>query len=171
MKTLFTVIIVLIGFLFPSGQALSQATYKHPLLDFEFTASENWKKIDHPEDKLILEMVDPLDHIHVILWLTETVSKPKPYLLKMADMKGLELTGNPINIIANGREGWVIKAEGKINDIESTVFIASFPMTGDKYVHHKNHIAQYIMQIWCPSELLPQKTEEIGAIQKSVEIQ
>ena len=170
MKTLLVITIVLAGFALSPAQSQNQKIYKHPSLDFQFTATENWTKIDHPEDKMILEMVDPEEVIHVILWVTETVSSPEGYLVKMADMKGLQVTGNPINILVNGREGWVIKAEGKINDILSTVFIASIPMTGDKYVHHKNHIAQYIMQIWCPTDLLPQKVKEIGAIQKSVEI-
>ena len=85
-------------------------------------------------------------------------------------MKGFQVNGNPINISANGRDAWIIKAEGKINGIASTIFILSIPMTGEKYVHHENHIAQYIMQIWCPSDIFPQKVREMETIHKSVEI-
>lgn len=171
MKTSIVIACILTCFIFSLEQAQAQTIYKHPSLDFQFTASENWKKINHPEDEMILEMVDPDDTIHVVLWVTETESGPKHYLEKMADMKGLNVTGAPINIIVNGHDGWVIKAEGKINSIESTCMIASIPMTGDNYVHHKNHMAQYIVQVWCPTNLFPQKTEEIGAITRSVEIQ
>lgn len=153
------------------GYSQKEAIYKHPTLGFQFTASENWQRMNHPKDKLIYEMADPQGEIHVILWVTETESGPKHYLEKMADMKGLRVTGDPLNMAVNGRKGWVIKAEGEVNGIESTVFILSIPMTGEKYVHHKNHIAQYIMQIWCPTELLPQKVKEIETIHKSVEIQ
>ena len=122
------------------------------------------------EDKLIYEMVDPNEEVHIMLWMTETVSGPDKYLMKMADMKGLTVTGDPIRITAGSHDGWVIRAEGKINDISSTVIIASFPLTGEKYVHHKNHIAQYIMQAWCPSDMFKDKATEIGTIQRSLKI-
>ena len=67
MKRFTVIACILVNVVLSQVTAQNQSTYKHPSLDFRFTASENWKKIDHPEDKMILEMVDPDDAIHVIL--------------------------------------------------------------------------------------------------------
>jgi len=171
MKTLFIVICILVSAALLPGQSQNHSTYKHPTLDFQFTASEGWKKVDHPEDKMILEMANPDDDVHVILWFTETENSAENYLEKMADMKGFSWNKDPAKITIKSREAWIINAEGKIQDNPSKIFLVSLPLTGEKYVHHKNHIAQYIVMIWCPSNLSPDKQAEMNAILQSIEIQ
>ena len=93
-------------------------TYKHPARDFSFEAVGSWEQNMHHTDKMIYEMVNPEHDIHVMLWYNGgTESSCEHYLLKMADMKGLEC-GEPQKKNYDNKEMWILDCQD--NQGEST---------------------------------------------------
>ncbi len=163
------VIIAILGLIVPlNAVAQKKAVYKHPKKNFQFEAGENWKNVKHSEDDLIYEMIDPEKCIHVMLWFTETMNSAKNYLNKMADMKGFNWENEPKEMAINDREAWLIDCEGTVNNEKVKVLLVSIPITDEKYAANKDHIAQYIIQIWCPLGKYDQKRQEMDEILQSV---
>ncbi len=150
--------------------AQKNESYKHSKKNFQFEAGENWKNVKHAEDELIYEMVDPDGGIHVMLWFTETESPAKNYIAKMADMKGYSRDSGPDKTTINKREAWMIEGGGEVYEDKVKVLIASIPVHDKSHISHANHIAQYIVQIWCPIKKYEEKREEMSEIMASIAV-
>jgi hypothetical protein len=125
--------------------------YKHPALNFQYAASEDWINIQHPEDSLIYEMVSPDSGIHVMLWYTETEQTAEKYLLKMVSMKDLDMEGgepNPRTV--NEHDMWVIVLPGYQGKIPVRLMLGITARGMSKKHPKENRL--FIVQIWCHQE-------------------
>jgi hypothetical protein len=122
--------------------------YKHPLLDFQFTASENWSKVNHPEDNLIYELKSPDNRLHVMLWYTETEQSAKKYLIKMADMKGLaDKYLEPTKTALDDKESWLHETNSIIRNENIKSFLS---VTAHGYCKERpKENCLFIVQVWC----------------------
>jgi hypothetical protein len=169
-KKIITIILFIGLITSTAGFAQKKTTYTHPTKNFHFEAGINWKNVKHIEDDLIYEMHDPENCIHVMLWFTETMSPPKNYLEKMADMKAYSWETGPDETIINDREAWIIDGEGTVYKEQVKVMLASIPVYDKSHISHANHIAQYIIQVWCPIEKYESKKDEMEDILASVNV-
>jgi hypothetical protein len=171
MKFFFKIIIsVIAALLILTTDSFSQNSqiYKHPSLNIQFEASQNWQQVPHPEDELIYEMIDPNSVVHVVLWYTETEQDAPSYLMKMADMKDLVLEEKPSRRPIKNRDAWVLDVPGHERNIPIRMFLAVIQ-------HGKSQIwpaenALFIVQIWCPQENYQQVMSIMKNILKSVDI-
>ena len=143
--------------------------YKHPHLNFHFEAAGNWINVPHPEDKLIYEMISPDSVLHVMLWYTETEQSAKKYLIKMSDMKGLDLDNNkPSTEKIDGKDSWLLRSPGNIGRIHAKSFIS---VTADGKVSQRpKENKLYIVQIWCKEESFPDVNNNFDEILGSIKI-
>lgn len=121
--------------------------YKHPRLDFQFTAAQGWVQQARPEDELIYEVADPQTGIHVVLWYTSTQQSGLRYLQKMAGMKDLSLNREPERRRIDDLDAWVLSAPGRIRREPIHTLLAVIPC-GKSRVHPAEN-ALYIVQTWC----------------------
>lgn len=136
------VVTLMLVVMLPSGNAIGQTgqIYEHPSLGIRFEASPNWERVPRPEDKMIYEVMDSESRIHVVLWYTSTEQSARGYLLKMADMKGLEVEEEPSKIRIKGHETWLLDVPGRINNAEMRTFkdiIGSIEITEPVHVSYK----------------------------------
>jgi hypothetical protein len=171
MRSFITIIyVILFIFLIPI-KSFSQITrtYKHPILNFQFNASENWINISHPEDSLIYEMIRPDSNIHVMLWYTETEQSAEKYLLKMVSMKDLKIAGdvaNPRTI--NEHDMWVITLPGYEGKVPVRLMLGIIARGKSKKHPKENRL--FIIQIWCHQDKFNVYKSIFEDILKSVEI-
>ena len=142
--------------------------YEHPALKFRFEASPDWIRVSRPEDDMIYEMMDPDSIVHAILWYTSTMQDAPRYLVKMADMKGLVLTGKPLKIGIERHDAWMFDAPVRINGIEARTLLAV--IEHGKSMLHPEENALYIVQIWCPEGMYEKNARRMKDILESVEI-
>ena len=136
--------------------------YKHPTLNIQFKASQNWRKVPRPEDKLIHEVTDPDSTVHVVLWYTETEQDAPGYLWKMAHMKDLVLGKKPSKRQIKNREAWVLNVPGYENKKPIQMLLAVIPH-GKSLIRPREN-ALFIIQIWCPVE----KSEQLMPIMQNI---
>jgi hypothetical protein len=153
-----------------SAQAQERTVYQHPLKGFAFRAEAGWQAVDHPEDSLIYELADPAGEIRVMLWFTETESDAPAYLNKMAGMKGYRREQPPRETQIGARAAWLLEAEGALAGKPGKVWLASIPLMDEAHTSFEDHIAHYIVQIWCPVELADEKAAQVEAILGSVKV-
>ena len=122
--------------------------YKHPRLDIQVEAPSGWKQLPRPEDRLIYEIADTEENVHVMLWYTATMQDAKGYLEKMADMKGLHWEGEPMVVEGKEDDAWKVDATGIVWGIDARVFLTVIQNGYDG--RHVDHNALYIVMIWCP---------------------
>ena len=123
-KAVFT-FFTLVAFLTTSLHAQDTKSYKHPIQNFSFSTSGDWHQIPNHKDKMIYEMVNKEKGVHVMLWYNGgTEMSCERYLVKMADMKGLE-AGKPIKKEFKDKNIWILECSGKENDIKEKRIIAA----------------------------------------------
>lgn len=66
-------------------------THRHPDLPVQFKTFEGWHRVPRPGDEGTFEMASPGGTVHVMVWYTSTEQDARRYLIKMADMKGLDI--------------------------------------------------------------------------------
>ena len=75
-----------------AGRAEAKAeTHTHPSLPVSFKTFEGWTRVPRPGDEGTFEMASPGGKARVMVWYTSTEMDARRYLVKMADMKGLDL--------------------------------------------------------------------------------
>ncbi len=148
-----------------SGLSFGQnfTTYKHPSLNIQLRAAENWKHIPRPEDRLIYEITDAESVVHVLMWYTETEQNGSAYIKKMAGMKDLVYQGEPTKGKINNRDAWVLDATCCMNESPVRVVLVAIPYETDKE-------ALFITQIWCPEDKFAEKEQKMEDIIYSLEI-
>jgi hypothetical protein len=133
-------------------------TFKHPELNFSFKATGEWKNNPYHKDKMIYEMVNPKTGIHVLLWYTGgTESTCDKYLVKMADMKGLNFA-EPVKKRGDREPVWVLTCTGAENDAKIVNILAALSYK-EKYgkdaperCQGESFNAIHIAQVWCPAK-------------------
>lgn len=170
MKFSLKIIIVVATLLILNINSLSQnvQVYKHPSLNIQFEASQNWLQVPRPEDELIYEMIDPDSVVHVVLWYTETEQDAPDYLMKMADMKDLVLEEIPSRRLIKNRDAWVLNVPGHERNIPIRMLLAVIQHGKSQLRPAEN--ALFIIQVWCPEENYEQVMGIIENILNSVEI-
>lgn len=162
---LFTIIFSIPIKLFPQETQV----YKHPTLQFQFTASQNLINIHHPEDELIYEMMSTDSNMHVMLWYTETEQNAKGYLTKMASMKDLGVGDEePFLNTINDQEIWILNVagyDGKL-PIQTLLAVTSHGMS----VKNPKENRLFIVQIWCQKDNYPRYKSNFEKILNSVQI-
>jgi hypothetical protein len=142
--------------------------YKHPLLNFEFMATENWQPIRHPEDNLIYEIIDPDSIKHVLPWYTETEQDAQHFLWKMLSMKNIVVKKKPSKSQIGTYDAWMINAFGYERNISDHIIIAVIPYGKSQVRARENRL--FIIQVWCPEENYNKHKSEIEDILKSIKI-
>jgi len=147
------------------GLAFSQdlTTYKHPNLNIQIKAAENWKAIPRPEDQLIYELTDPEAVVHVMMWYTETEQDAAAYLKKMAGKKDLVYQGGPTKGKINNRDAWVLDATCCMDEVPIRVVLVAIPYSSDKE-------ALFITQLWCPEGEFAENEQKMENVLYSLEI-
>jgi len=170
MKFFLRIFSVAVVSLLLSNNSFSQKvqTYRHPSLNIQFKASQNWQKVPRPEDKLIYEVNDPDSIVHVVLWYTETEQDGPGYLWKMASMKDLVVGEKPSFRRIKSRDAWVLNVPGHEKRIPIRMLLAVIPH-GKSLIRPKEN-ALFIIQIWCPEENYEQHMHLMENILESVEI-
>ena len=143
-----------------TSYAPAQATYRHPTLPLQFEASEGWKQVPHPEDRLIYHMAAPEGGLNVMLWYTETEQEAPRYLQKMADMKGFQPLTEPRQEKLRRQMAWVISAVNVSEKGDVRAILAALP--SEEGLH--------IVQIWCPLERYEEEKQRMESILASVEV-
>lgn len=145
--------LLLLFCLFSGGSfAIDNVTYKHPTLNIQFEAEENWRRIRRPEDNNSYEIVDPSGSIHVILWATTTEQDAVRYLEKMASMKDV-LVGEgeiPERKMINGWEAFVMRLRGVDQKKPIRTILATIPH--GMSAEYPKEFSLFLLQIWCPEE-------------------
>lgn len=162
--------VVIIVITFTSSNYYSQNTsvYRHSVLNFQFTASDNWKNIWHGTDQ-IYEVMSPDSILHVKLWHTETEQSAEKYLIKMADMKGLELKGrSPVLKKINGKDFRVLKTTGTYSQEKIRTWLSVIDNGKVSSRSKENNL--FIIQLWCPAIVYQDYLKYFEQIQNSVKI-
>jgi hypothetical protein len=151
-------------------------TYKHPIRDFSFDASGKWKQNNSHTDKMIYEMVNPEHDIHVMLWYNGgTESTCAHYLVKMADMKGLECE-EPQKRTYGEKEIWVLDGLDKQHKPAERRIMAAmsydkpYGLDAPERSQGKSYNAMHIAQIWCPADRYEENKEMIDGIIASLKL-
>lgn len=167
---------VLVAFTCMTLYAQTEATYKHPLRNFSFSSPDLWKHNTQHTDKMIYEMVNSERDIHVMLWYNGgTESTCAHYLLKMADMKGLDC-GDPQKREYDGKEIWVLDCLDKQGKTPERRILAamSYVKPYGKDAHERNrgksYNAMHIAQLWCPASRYEENKEMIDEIIASLHL-
>lgn len=168
--TLSDVILLALGiFSLSSARAEEAARYKHPTLDFQFSASGRWESYPRPEDDLIYEMFDRETGIHVMLWYTATQQSAKRYVQKMADMTSVVVDERePLRRKIADREAWLYDVSAAIRG--EAVHTIQAVIDGGADGELADHNALYVVQIWCPAARHPSLGREMETILASVSI-
>jgi hypothetical protein len=163
------ILILLVTIVNAHQYAMDNTIYKHPLLAFQFTASENWSQINHPEDNLIYEVTNPGNALHVMLWYRETEQSAKKYLIKMADMKGLaDKHIEPNKVTIDNKDSWQHETISTIGNENVKSFISVTANGHNKQRAKENCL--YILHIWCMEEDYVKYDNRIDEIIASVKI-
>jgi hypothetical protein len=139
------------------GKALGKAeTHRHPDLPFQFKVFEGWKQVPRPGDEGTFEMASPNGELDVMLWYTSTEQDARRYLIKMADMKGLELH--------RGQQPDTVRTDHHmmlIYDVTGTILAV---IHNGQSIGRPVENALYITQISCPRE----KYEEYRKLMRDI---
>lgn len=146
--------------LYPNTQA--DQIYEHPILNIQFEAPSGWKQLPRPEDRLIHEIADPEQIVHVVLWYTETMQDGPGYMKKMAGMKDLVYEGGPKKMQVDGRDAWLLYTSGQ--DTKSPIRLLLAVIHHEKPISHADHNALFVIQIWCPEAFYSQKKQQMEKI-------
>jgi hypothetical protein len=151
-------------------------TFKHPELNFSFASSGEWKNNPYHKDKMIYEMVNEETGIHVMLWYTGgTESTCEKYLVKMADMKGLEFD-EPVSQKVNQDTTWVLTCRGIQNDekvvniLAALSFIKPYDKDDPERSQGKTFNAVHIAQVWCPENRYEENKDKMQDIIMSLDL-
>ena len=149
-----------------------EQTFKHPELNFSFKAKGDWKNNPYHKDKMIYEMVNEETGIHVVLWYTGgTESSCDKYLVKMADMKGLDFDEPVERGIENGST-WILACTGTHNDSDIVNILAALSYEKEygpdalERCQGKTYNDIHIAQVWCPQN---RYEENRGKMQNIIE--
>lgn len=143
--------------------------FKHPVLEFQFKASKNWRVWPRPESKLAYEVAAPDSSIHVVLWYTTTEQDAGRYLWKMSGMKDIDLENEkPTQEKIGGRDAWVLRAQGRERNANVQMILAVIPRGMSKQ-HPKEH-ELFIVQIWCAAQTAVEHKKTMEALLAGVEI-
>ena len=140
--------------------------YQHPNLNIQVRAPSGWKQLPRPEDRLIYEIVDLDQTVHVVLWYTETMQDGPGYMEKMADMKDLVYQGEPEKMQIDGRDAWLLDTSGQDKKIPVCLLLAV--IHHEKPITHADHNALFVIQIWCPESFYTQKKQQMEKILNSI---
>jgi len=151
-------------------------TYKHPELEFSFTSSGHWENVPYHNDKMIYEMVNEKMDIHVMLWYTGgTEMDCERYLLKMADMKGIQC-GDIIQEEITGETIWTLECQGTKDDqslkkiLAALSYIKPYGDDAPERCVGKNYNAIHIAQVWCPADKFEENKKMMDDIVASLEL-
>jgi hypothetical protein len=136
-------------------------TYRHPDLPLEFSAGPGWRRHLRPGDPGTLEMIDPVTGIHVLLWHTRTEQSASRYLSKMTGMMDVQVDGDPVPRVIDGRQAWVHDLAGTVAGSAVRTLLAVVPGGGS--VRHFRESDLYLVQIWCP---LAQHASQAGTMER-----
>jgi hypothetical protein len=119
-------------------------THKHPDLPIEFKTFEGWKRVPRPGDEGTFEMASPSGKARVLVWYTSTEQDAESYLVKMADMRGLETAegAGPDSVRTAGHDAVAVEVPGTLLAVIDN---------GSSRKHPKEN-ALYIIEISCPPE-------------------
>jgi len=140
--------------------------YKHPVLNIQFEAPSGWKQLLRPEDRMIHEIADPEQIVHVVLWYTETMQDGPGYMKKMAGMKDLVYEGELKKMQIDGRDAWLLYTSGQ--DMKRPIRLLLVVIHHEKPISHADHNALFVVQIWCPEAFYPQKKQQMEKILNSI---
>lgn len=129
----------------PADSAEAKAeTHTHPGLPVSFRTFEGWHRVPRPGDEGTFEMASPDGKARVMLWYTSTEMDARRYLVKMADMKGLDIPDGsmPEDIRTTHHDMVVYRIPGTT--------LAVIP-NGNSAGHPKEN-ALYIVQVSCLRE-------------------
>ncbi len=131
-------------------------THSHPGLPFEFKAFEGWRQVPRPGDEGTFEAVSPNGEVRVLLWYTATEQDARRYLMKMADMKGLNIPrgAEPDSVSNPGHDALAY-------DVPGTFLAVIHNGRSDS---RPGENALYIVQISCP----PGRHEEYRELTRSI---
>jgi len=121
-------------------------------------------------------MVNPERDIHVMLWYNGgTEMSCEKYLVKMADMKGLDC-GDPFKKESENKAIWVLGCTGIDGDVPIKRFLAamSYVKPYDKDAPErcwgKSYNAMHIALVWCPEDVYRDNKKEMEGIVTSLEL-
>ena len=145
---------ITLGFQGPLDQDIH--TFRHPVIGFSFSASGTWVQNPFQKDEMIYEMMENEKSIQVKLWYTGGVEMSPPrYLVKMADMTGLQ-SSEPFERTIDSQSVWLLETtgtEGGVN-IHKTIAALSYR---EKYgedapgrCQGKEFNAVHIAELTCP---------------------
>lgn len=154
-------------------QSQKPTTYKHPLRDFSFSAAGEWEQNTHHKDKMIYEMVNPEQDLHVMLWYNGgTESSCERYLKKMAGMKGLE-SEEPVEENYDGKTVWVLicrDGEDEVRVLAALSYVKNYGKDAPERCQGKTYNAMHIAQVWCPASEYQENKETIDGIIAGLEL-
>lgn len=144
--------------------------YKHPSLNIQFQATENWRRVPRPEDETIYEVADPTGAVRVVLWYTTTEQDGRSYLMKMASMKDVQLEEDQkaSRWRINSHEAWVLNLLGRERGERVRTLLAVIPHGRSSERPRENVL--YLVQIWCSEEEYQDHRRSMEAILNSIEI-
>jgi hypothetical protein len=144
--------------------------YRHPSLNVQFRATQNWRQVPRPEDSTIYEVADPAGAVHVVLWYTTTEQDGHMYLMKMASMKDVQLEPGqePSLQRMGGHEAWLLNLSGHERGARVRTLLAVIPHGKSSEWPREN--ALYLVQIWCPEDDYQDYRQSMEDILSSVEI-
>jgi hypothetical protein len=137
-------------------------THRHPDLPISFKTFEGWHRVPRPGDEGTFEMASPGGTLNVMVWYTSTEQDARRYLLKMADMKGLELPAGaePDTISTGPHEAIVFEIPGTLLAVIDNGRSMGYPAEN----------ALYIVQISCPRQEYGEHRELMHRILGTVRI-
>lgn len=141
--------------------------YKHPALDMQFSAGHGWRNQPRPGDEGTSELVDPETGIHVLMWMTTTEQSARGYLLKMSSMMDV-IPGEALARTIGGREAWLMRAPGTIEDRAVETLLAVIPSGKSRRHPFENNL--YIVRIWCPAEDHPRLAARMEELLQTVRV-
>jgi len=157
--------------------AQDSTIYKHPKLNFSFESTGDWNNNPYHKDDMIFEMVNSDQDIHVLLWYNGgTEMDCEKYLLKMADMKGLNCNV-PVRENFDNKTIWVLECTGFENDIQVTKILAAmsyekpYEKDAPERCQGKDYNAIHIAQVWCPETKYQDNKKQMDDIIASLELE
>jgi hypothetical protein len=151
-------------------------TYQHPVQEFSFTATGEWVQNSSYKDKMIYEMVNPEQDVHVMLWYNGgTESTCEHYLVKMAGMKGLECK-EPVKKVIDDKVIWVLECLDKQQEAPEKRILAAMSYSkpygkdAPERSQGKSYNAMHIAQLWCPAARYEENKDMINEIIASLEL-
>jgi len=152
-------------------------TFTHPSQSFSFEATGEWQLVPNHQDKMIYEMINPENDIHVMLWYNGgTESSCEAYLNKMADMKGLSFD-KPIKKDFDNKTIWILECTGTDNETQiknilaAMSYVKPYDEDAPARCQGKSYNNMHIAQVWCPESRYKQNQDIMNGIIASLELE